>query len=254
MPALHRHSYRLLLPALLLLVPGAALAAPGGLPRLTLDLGSNANNPEQLSSGLQILLLLTVLSLAPAIVTMLTSFARIVIVLSFTRSALGAQQVPPNSVLVGLALFLTAFSMAPVWTQINERALQPYAKHQITYEAAMAQATDPVRHFMFRQVRESDLELFVSMARVPRPQRPDDIPTWVLAPAFIISELKTSFIMGFMIFIPFVIVDMVVASTLMSMGMMMMPPMLVSLPCKLLLFVMVDGWHLIAQGLLNSFH
>ena len=253
--SLHLPKYlrRLALLALVLGLPSTAGAAPAPLPRLSLELGG-AQGPQQLSASLQILLILTVLSLAPAVVTMLTSFARIVIVLSFTRSALGAQQVPPNSVLVGLALFLTTFTMAPVWTQVNEQALKPYSSNVITYQVAMERAAEPVRAFMFRQVRQSDLELFVGMSRLPRPQGPAEIPTYVLAPAFIISELKTAFIMGFIIFIPFVIVDMVVASTLMSMGMMMMPPMLVSLPCKLLLFVMVDGWHLVTQGLLSSFH
>ncbi len=208
----------------------------------------------QLSSSLQILLLLTVLSLAPAIVTMLTSFARTVIVLSFTRSALGAQQVPPNTVLIGLALFLTAYTMAPVWKQIDQNAMQPYVAKEITYQTALTRAMTPVRGFMFRQVRQSDLELFVDLSRLPAPRTPDDVPTYVLAPAFIISELKTAFIMGFIIYIPFIIIDMVVASILMSMGMMMMPPMLISLPCKLLLFVMMDGWHLITRGLLTSFH
>jgi flagellar biosynthetic protein FliP len=237
-----------------LLVPaGPACADLGPLPKLTVDFGGEAGqSPTEMSASLQILLLLTVLSLAPAIVTMLTSFARTVIVLSFTRSALGTQQVPPNSVLIGLAIFLTAYTMAPVWSRINEDALQPYTNQSITYEVALARATGPVRDFMFSQVRQSDLELFVGMAGA-QPQDKDDIPTYVLAPAFILSELKTSFIMGFIIFVPFVIVDMVVASTLMSMGMMMMPPMLISLPCKLLLFIMVDGWHLITQGLLTSF-
>lgn len=241
---------------LLLGLPAAAHGAPGApaLPRLSVDFGGGSQSPEQISASLQVLLLLTVLSLAPAIVTMLTSFARIVIVLSFTRSALGASQVPPNAVLIGLALFLTAFTMAPVWQQIDKTALQPYQAHQISYQAAINRASEPVRGFMFRQVRPADLSLFVGMAKMPQPAGPADIPTYVLAPAFIISELKTAFIMGFIIFIPFMIVDMVVASSLMSMGMMMMPPMLVSLPCKLLLFVLVDGWHLITQGLVNSFH
>ncbi len=240
---------------------GAAQAAqpapplqPPALPRISLDFGGGATEePEQLTASLQILLLLTVLSLAPAIITMLTSFARTVIVLSFTRSALGIQQAPPNSVLIGLALLLTAYTMAPVWEQIDRTALKPYQSRSISYEVAMQRAGMPIREFILKQVRQSDLQLFVDMSRLPPPARPEDVPLYVLAPAFVISEMKTAFIMGFMIFIPFIIVDMVVASTLMSMGMMMMPPMLVSLPCKLLLFVMIDGWHLITKGLLASF-
>jgi len=231
----------------------AAQAQPPELPRVSIDFGADAEESEQLTSSLQILLLLTVLSLAPAIITLLTSFARIVIVLSFTRSALGVQQVPPNSILIGLALLLTAYTMAPVWKQVDEDALQPYTQQAIGYDEALRRAGVPVRQFILKQVRESDLKLFVEMSRLPLPETPDDIPFYVLTPAFIISEMKTAFIMGFMIFIPFIIVDMVVASTLMSMGMMMMPPMLISLPCKLLLFVMIDGWHLITRGLLSSF-
>ncbi len=245
---------RVLWVSLALLACGPAYAQLSPLPPISVNIGGgNPQAPAQLSSSLQILLLLTVLSLAPAIITMLTSFARTVIVLSFTRSALGAQQVPPNSVLVGLALFLTAFTMAPVWKQIDHDAIQPYASHAVTYQVALTRGMQPLRQFMFRQVRQSDLALFVDMSGLPAPRTPDDVPTYVLAPAFIISELKTAFIMGFTIFIPFIVVDMVVASILMSMGMMMMPPVLISLPCKLLLFIMMDGWHLITKGLLSSF-
>jgi flagellar biosynthetic protein FliP len=230
---------------------GAEPAMP--LPRITLGLEA-AKGPQDVSVTLQILFILTVLSLAPAIVTMLTSFARIVIVLSFTRSAIGAHQIPPNSVLVGLALFLTFFTMAPVWQQVNAEALQPYLNHDLTYQAAAERAVQPVRAFMLRQTREADLSLFVSLARLPRPRIETDIPTYVLIPAFIVGELKTAFTMGFIVFIPFLIIDMVVAVTLMSMGMMMVPPILISLPFKILLFVMVNGWHLIAKALVTSFH
>ena len=240
--------------ALLLLAVLPALAqAPMAVPNVSLNIG-NGNGPQDVSTSLQIIFLLTILSLAPAIIMLLTSFARIVIVLGFTRSALGTQAIPPNSVLIGLALFLTAFTMAPIWQQVNDNALQPYLQHRINHTTALQRASLPVRAFMFRQTRESDLRAFVSMAKMPRPRTQADVPTYVLVPAFIIGELKTAFTMGFLIFIPFVIIDLVVATVLMSMGMMMMPPVLVSLPCKIMLFVLIDGWALIAQGLVTSFH
>ena len=239
---------------LLLTLSSAAWAAePLGVPKFSFGLDA-AKSPQDVSMSLQILLMLTVLSLAPALVTMLTSFARIVIVLSFTRSALGAQQIPPNSVLIGLALFLTVFTMAPVWKKVDSQALQPYMAHKITYQVAIDKAAVPVRDFLFRQTRERDLALFVKMAKIDRPRNRADVPTYVLVPAFIIGELKTAFTMGFMIFIPFLVIDLVVATILMSMGMMMMPPALISLPCKIMLFVLVDGWHLIVQSLLTSFN
>jgi len=245
---------RVLVFAMAVLVFGswpAAAQAPG-IPRISLGV-EQARSPQDVSTSLQILALLTVLSLAPALLIMLTSFTRIIIVLSFTRSALGTQQVPPNAVLIGLALFLTFFTMAPVLNTVNREALQPYMKKQISYNVAMDRGIQPIRGFMFRQTREKDLSLFVQLSRMPRPEGPEDVPTHVLIPAFVISELKTSFIMGFVIFIPFLIIDMVVGVTLMSMGMMMLPPVLVSLPIKILLFVMVDGWHLIARSLVVSF-
>jgi len=228
-------------------------AEPIGLPNIQIAMGG-AKSPQQVAGSLQILLLLTVLSLAPALIIMLTSFGRIVIVLSFTRSALGAQQIPPNSVLIGLALFLTAFTMAPVWNQANREALQPYLAGKISYQEAGRRASVPIRVFMFRQTRESDLKLFVKMSQSPRPQDREAVATYVLVPAFIISELKTAFTMGCMIFIPFLVIDLVVATTLMSAGMMMMPPVMISLPCKVMLFVLVDGWHLIVQSLVASFN
>jgi len=227
-------------------------AEPVGMPKITLGVDPS-KSPQDVSTSLQILLLLTALSLAPALVTMLTSFARIAIVLSFTRSALGAQQIPPNSILIGLALFLTVFTMAPVWKQVNKEALQPYLAQTISYQTAIDRASVPVRKFLFSQTRENDLALFVKMAKLERPKNRDDVPTYVVVPAFIISELKTAFTMGFMIFIPFLVIDLVVATVLMSMGMMMMPPMLIALPCKIMLFVLVDGWHLIVQSLISSF-
>jgi len=236
-----------------LLASTAAHAQAPIAPKLTIGL-EQAKGAGDVSVSIQVLILLTVLSLAPAILLMLTSFTRIVIVLSFARSALGTQQVPPNPVLMGLALFLTAFTMAPVWDKVNAQAVQPYLAHQITYKAAMERAAAPVRDFMFRQTREKDLSLFVYLSGKPRPATPADVPTGVLVPAFMISELKTAFIMGFLIFIPFLIVDAVVSVVLMSMGMMMVPPTIFSLPFKILLFVMVDGWHLISRSLALSFH
>lgn len=218
---------------------------------LTLDLGTDA--VQQTSTTLQIFLLMTVLSIAPAILVLMTSFTRIVIVLSFVRNALGAQQIPPNQVMIGLSLFLTFFVMQPTWNQINVQALQPYMKSQISQSEALKNVEEPMRAFMFKQVREKDLELFVNLAKMERPQTYKDIPTYVLIPSFVISELKTAFQMGFAIFLPFIIIDLIVSSVLMSMGMMMLPPMMISLPFKLLLFVMVDGWHLVVQSLVTSF-
>jgi flagellar biosynthetic protein FliP len=170
------------------------------------------------------------------------------------RTALGTQQIPPNSVLVGLALFLTAFTWAPVWERVNTEALQPYLSKKVSYDVAFTRAMLPVRDFMFRQTRERDLALFVELSHMPRPRTRADVQTHVLVPAFLISEMKTAFTMGFLLFIPFVVIDLVVASILMSMGMMMMPPVLVSMPCKIMLFVLVDGWAMLAQTLVQSFH
>ncbi len=213
-----------------------------------------AQSPQDVTLSLQLILGLTVLTLAPSILIMLTSFTRTIVVLSLLRNAIGLQQMPPNQVLLGLALFLTFFVMAPVFKQVNDSALQPFANGQITQEQAFDTGMKPVREFMFKQVREKDLALFVHLAKIDQPQTPDDVPTYTLIPAFIISELKTAFQMGFFIFIPFLIIDMVVASTLISMGMIMLPPALISLPFKLLLFVMVDGWYLIVRSLVTSFN
>lgn len=237
----------------LLLSLASQVQAQTLLPKISVGLDS-AKSPQEVTSGLQILIILTVLSIAPALLMMLTSFTRIVIVLSFTRSALGAQQVPPNSVLLGLALFLTFFTMAPTWSKINHEALQPYMQKQITFDDATQKALSPLRQFMLKQTRENDIALFVKLSKGPRPASPADVETHVLIPAFLISELKTAFTIGFLIYIPFLIIDMVVSVTLMSMGMMMLPPMMISLPCKILLFVLVDGWHLIVRALALSFH
>lgn len=229
-----------------------AAAAPIALPRIGLDV-SSSENPEDVALSLQIIALLTVLSLAPAILILMTCFTRIIVVLSFLRSALATQQMPPNQVLIGLALFLTFFIMSPIWAEVNQNALEPYLNSEITQEEAFEAGMAPLREFMFKQTREKDLALFVNLAGLPQPNTVDDIPTSALIPAFAISELNTAFQIGFIIYIPFIIIDMVVASTLMSMGMLMLPPMMISLPFKLLLFILVDGWNLLVQTLVTSF-
>lgn len=221
-------------------------------PKIDIGIGGTSN-PKDVSASLQILFILTILSLAPAILMMVTSFTRIIIVLSFTRSAIGAQQIPPNSVLIGLALFLTFFTMSPALKEINDNAFQPYVKEQISFQTALDRANAPIREFMFSQVREKDIALFVDLAKMKQPKSEADVPDSVLVPAFLTSELKTAFSIGFLIYVPFLIIDIVVSVTLMSMGMMMLPPMLISLPFKILLFVLVDGWHLIVQSLTMSF-
>jgi flagellar biosynthetic protein FliP len=213
-----------------------------------------ANNPQDTALSLQVLLTLTVLSLAPSILVMMTSFTRIIVVLSFLRSAMGTQQMPPNQIIVGLALFLTFFTMSPYFDQVNKGALQPMLAGAINQDTAMTEAIKPMREFMFKQTRENDLALFVNLSETPRPNSPEDVPTSVLIPSFIISELKTAFQIGFLIYIPFIVIDMVVASTLMAMGMMMVPPVMISLPFKILLFILVDGWHLIVRSLVTSFN
>ena len=225
---------------------------PIATPYLTIGVG-NVENPGKVAVVLQILALLTVLSLAPAILIMLTSFTRIVIVLSVLRQAMGTHQMPPNQIILGLALFLTFFTMSPVWQKINEQALQPYLKGEITHQVALGVASQPLRGFMFKQTREKDLALLFDIADIQRPKNVGDVPTSVLIPSFIISELKTAFQIGFLLYVPFMIIDMVVASILLSMGMMMLPPIMISLPFKLMLFVLADGWNLIVGSLVRSF-
>ena len=224
------------------------------IPIPTIQFGvEDIEEPDTLSTALQIMLLLTVLTLAPSILILMTSFSRFVIVLSFLRQAMGTQQTPPTQVLIGLALFLTFFVMSPVLTEINDKALQPYLNEEITQMKAFEIAQVPLKAFMLRQTREKDLALFVNMAAGEKPQTLDDVQMQSVVPAFVISELKTAFQIGFLIYIPFLILDMVVASILLSMGMMMLPPVLISLPFKLMLFVMVDGWHLTVGSLIKSF-
>jgi flagellar biosynthetic protein FliP len=243
---------RFVLPLLALAILFLPVAA-GAVPTLTVGVGQ-ATGPEQVSTTLQVLFVLTVLSLAPSILLMTTAFTRIVIVLSFVRQAIGVQQMPPNQVIIGLSLFLTFFIMAPVWTKVNSEALQPYLKKQLSQEQALEKALPPVREFMFAQTKEKDLELLVSIAGREAPASRDDIPTMTLIPSFMLSELKRAFQMGFLIYIPFLVIDMVVASVLMAMGMMMLPPPIISLPFKLLLFVLVDGWQLVVGSLVQSFY
>ncbi|MBB5147863.1 MULTISPECIES: flagellar type III secretion system pore protein FliP [Ureibacillus] len=211
------------------------------------------SDPTNVATSVKLLLLLTVLSLAPSILILMTSFTRIVIVLSFTRTALATNQTPPNQVIIGLALFLTFFIMAPTFQQVNDEALQPLFNEEIGLEEAYSRASLPFKEFMAKHTRQGDLELFLQYSQAERPQSIEEIPLTILVPAYALSELKTAFQMGFMIFIPFIVIDMVVASVLMSMGMMMLPPVMISLPFKILLFVLVDGWYLVIKSLLQSF-
>jgi len=243
---------------LLFIVIGAipTYAAPNTmpitLPSIGVDVGV-AETGQDVVSSLQMLFFVTIIALAPSILMMMTSFTRIIIVLHFLRSALGTQQTPPNQILIGLALFLTFFIMGPVFSEANTQGLQPYAAGEISQEEAIQLSMDPFRDFMFRQVEEKDLALFMKIGQIEKVSTKEEIPSTVLIPAFIISELKTAFQIGFLIYIPFIVIDMVVASTLMSMGMMMLPPVMISLPFKILLFIMVDGWNLIIGELIKTF-
>ncbi len=238
----------------LALTAASCVAADGSSTVPNIGIGPQAGeDPSGAATGVQLLLLLTVLSIAPALLMMVTSFTRIIIVLSLVRNAVGVPQLPPNQVLLGIAFLLTVFVMSPVWKQVNEQALQPYLAGEKSQSEALREAEAPVRKFMLAQTRESDLELFVSLSSEERPQTVDDVPTYVVIPSFIVSELKTAFLMGFIIFVPFLVIDIIVSSALLSMGMMMLPPVVVSLPFKILLFVLVDGWGLIIGSLVSSF-
>lgn len=214
---------------------------------------AETDDPRQVSVLIELLLIFTVLSIAPAILLMTTCFTRLVVTFSFLRSALGTQQMPPTQVLIGLAIFLTLFIMTPVLSEINNTAVKPYMAQEIGLQQAYDEGIKPLRSFMYKQTREKDLALFLSIAKLDKPANREGVPTSVLVPAFIISELKTAFQIGFILFLPFLVIDMVVASVLLSMGMMMLPPVMVSLPFKLLLFVLVDGWYLIVGSLVKSF-
>jgi flagellar biosynthetic protein FliP len=244
----------LILPLILVSTAGVAQTAIAQMTLPSVSLGfKNTSDPNEVVNAIRVIIILTVLTLAPAILIMMTSFTRIVIVLSFVRQAIGTQQLPPNQLLVGLALFLTLFVMAPFLTKINENAVQPYLKGAISQEKALDEGLVPLRKFMFSQTRDSDLSLFIKMSKSKSPKTRADVSTIVLIPAFIVSELKTAFQIGFIIYLPFLVIDMVAASVLMAMGMMMLPPVIISLPFKIMLFVLVDGWSLLIGGLVESF-
>jgi flagellar biosynthesis protein FliP len=241
----------LLMVAVVSNVPAQSKTLP--IPKISLEIGK-ATNPEDVSVTLQILFLMTVLSLAPALLILTTAFTRIIIVLHFLKQAMGTPQMPPPQILLGLAMFLTFFVMAPVWEKVNTDAIQPYMNKKMSMTDAYDKAVVPLKDFMFKQTREEDLALFVKMSGMNKPATRNDVPLQVLVPSFAISELRIGFQMGFVLFVPFLIIDLVVASILMSMGMMMLPPSMVSLPFKILLFILVDGWHLIIGSLISSFH
>ena len=244
---------------ILVLIAGLVCAAlPGdaaaqALPKISLQV-EDAKEGGDAAVSLQIIFLLTILSLAPSILIMMTSFTRIVVVLSFLRTAIGTHgQMPPNQLIVGLALFLTFFVMAPVWERVNEDAIQPLIADEIPYKEALDKGMVPMREFMLKQTRQKDMALFVRLAKIKQPQNRSEIPNTVLIPSFIISELRAAFQIGFILFVPFLVIDLVVSSVLLSMGMMMLPPIMVSLPFKILLFVLVDGWNLVVRSLVSSF-
>jgi flagellar biosynthetic protein FliP len=244
---------RLLCPLLVLFGPVIGSAWAQVLPKVTISL-ADGNKPADVAVALQIVFLITVLALAPSILIMGTSFVRIIIVLSFLRKAIGTQTMPPDNIMVGLSLFLTLFIMMPTLNDINKNALQPYLAQKMQFRDAVTEAGKPVRNFMLRQVSEKDVALFVRISRMPAPRNVDDLPYSVVLPAFITSELKAGFIIGFILYIPFLVIDMIVSSVLLSMGMMMLPPVMISTPFKIVLFVLIDGWHLIIKQLVTSFN
>ncbi|MER3402115.1 MAG: flagellar biosynthetic protein FliP [Armatimonadota bacterium] len=222
------------------------------IPRVSVEVG-NTRNPQEVSTSLQILALLTLLSVAPSILLMMTAFTRIVIVLSFLKSALGLPNIPPPPMMIGLSLFLTFYVMAPTLDEIHTTAYRPYMRQQISFEEALHRAQKPIRAFMLRQTYTADLNLLLRLRQLPPPRAPDELPMSVLIPAFMLSELKTAFLIGFYIYIPFLVIDLVVASILLSMGMMMLPPVVVSTPAKLLVFTLANGWSVLAQALVQGF-
>ena len=261
MNKIHR-AVRLFLLISLILMPAGAVAASAAtepnlpalpIPALNLSVGS-ADGPQDVVLTLQIVALITILSMAPAILLMVTSFTRILVVLGFVRSAIGLQQSPPNQVIASLALFITFFTMSPVLTEIYDNALTPYMRREIQADAAWENTLRPLRQFMFKQTRQTELSLMLRLAGGSQPNDQDDVGTMVLIPAYVLSELKTAFQMGVVIYIPFIVVDMIIASILMSMGMMMLPPSLISMPFKILLFIMADGWNLVITSLVTSFN
>jgi flagellar biosynthetic protein FliP len=244
---------RALVAILLLLATSAALAQSLGVPGLDIRIDAAKAKPEEVATALKILAVLTALTLAPAALVVMTAFTRIIVVLAMLRMAIGMQETPPNSVLVSLALFLTLFTMQPVLSQIDSQAFQPYVAGKMGFERAAEAGLQPLREFMIRQTRETDLMLMLDVSQAPAPQDVDEVRTVHLVPAFMLSELKTAFQIGFVVFLPFLLLDIVVSSILMSMGMLMVPPMMISLPLKLLMFVLIDGWNLVVKALLGSF-
>lgn len=249
MRKIHVYSLLALVGSLLL---GSASWAQMTLPSVNLGF-KTTDNPQEVVNAIKLVLVMTVLTLAPAILIMMTGFTRILIVLSFLRQALGVQQMPPNQLLVGLSLFLTFFVMSPIFSELNQNGIQPYLAGKITQDEALTNTLAPLRRFMFSQTRDADLGLFVKLSKIQKPKTRADVPTMVLVPAFVISELKTAFMIGFIIFLPFLIIDIVAASVLMAMGMMMVPPIVISLPFKIMLFVLVDGWGLLIGSMVKSF-
>lgn len=236
----------------LIIASSSAFAVTFPIPSLQLNV-ETAATPEEVAVVLEIIALLTILTLAPAILILMTPFTRLIVVFHFLRQAMGTQSSPPNQVIVGLALFMTFFIIKPVGTEIYQKSLNPYLERQINYEQAFEEAQKPIRTFLLRNTRQSDIALFVKGADMKKPETRDDVSLLALIPAYVISELKTAFIIGFVLYMPFLVIDMVVASVLLAMGMMMLPPVMISLPFKLMLFVLVDGWHLISVSLLKSF-
>lgn len=250
---IQKHKYVYIIGVLILLccfLVDTSLAQP--LPKISIDFSKNANK-DQSALAIQILILITVLSLAPAIIIMMTSFTRIVIVFHFLRMALSTQQTPGNQIIIGLSLFLTFFIMRPVWNDINEKSIQPFLKDNISQEEAVDNALTPLRKFMLRETRDKDIMLFVKLAKIQKPKTPNELPTYILIPSFIISEMRIGFQIGFLVYLPLVIIDLIVGVILMSMGMMMLPPPMISLPFKILLFVLVDGWYLIVESVVSGF-
>jgi flagellar biosynthetic protein FliP len=235
------------------LVPAIAAAADIELPGVRIDIRDGTGEPQQTATALRLLIAFTILSLAPSILIMMTSFTRIIIVLAILRHAFSMPQTPPNTVLISLALFLTLFNMMPALQEVNDKALQPFMEQKMSYQDALDAGLRPLRAFMIRQTREQDLNLMVELSKTPKPGTMDEVRTHVLIPAFMLSELRAGFSIGFMIFVPFLLIDIVVASILMSMGMLMVPPVMFSLPIKILMFVLIDGWSLLVNSLLSSF-
>jgi len=243
----------LLIILLILHTSSAAFAQPGiSISDEGISITSS-DDPQEVSTSIKLLLILTILTLLPSILIMMTSFVRIIIVLSFLRNSMGTQQIPPNQVIIGLALFLTFFIMSPVINDINQNALKPYTENQITLEEAIDRSENSIKDFMLKHTRDKDLALFAGLAQIDPPEDLMDLPLTVVVPSFMISELNTAFRMGFMLYIPFIVIDMVVASTLMAMGMMMLPPVMISTPFKILLFLLVDGWNLLTENIVKSF-